>query len=185
MPILTHPFWLWNQVYFMPLPLTEYLFRSGEYEAYEMLNGLGFTERNQLETSFYYDQQRQGYTLPVVGNSDCHGTDRDDYRRPTTAFTLVLSTGRTWDALHEAVLAGRSAAVEYDGESRIRIHGDFRMVKYMNFLMRNYYPLYMELCHAQGMLMKQYDDTRDTALLPLLEGLKKQTDAFTEEFFGW
>ncbi len=186
MPVLTHPFWLWSQVYFMPLNMTEYLFRSGEYEAYEMLNGVCGPEANQLETAFYYDQLRQGYTLPVIGNSDSHYSDRADFRKPTPAFTLVLSAGRDWESLHEAILDRRSVAVEwYEEDKNFRIHGDFRMVKYMNFLMRNYYPLYMELCHAQGMLMKQYDDTRDTALVPLLEGLKKQTDTFTEEFFGW
>ena len=186
MAVLTHPFWLWERVHFMPLAMTEYLFRSGEYDVYEMLNGISGPECNQLETMFYYDQQRQGYTMPVIGNSDCHCSDRPDFRKPAPAFTLVLSKERDWESLRDAILARRSVAVEwYEGDTNFRIHGDFRMVKYMNFLMRNYYPLYMELCHAQGMLMKQYDDTRDIALLPLLEGLKKQTDTFTEEFFGW
>ncbi len=185
MPILTHPFWLWCQVYFVPLSVTEQLFRSGEYEAYEMLNG-GHKEGNQLETAFYYDQQRQGYTMPVVGNSDSHCSDNSNYQKPTPAFTLVLSKGRDWDSLRKAILDRRSVAVEtYAEDTNFHIHGDFRMVKYMNFLMRNYYPLYMELCHAQGMLMKQYDDTRDTALVPLLAQLKERTDAFTKEFFGW
>ena len=186
MPILAHPFWLWNQVYFMPLSLTEHLFRSGEYEAYEMLNGVCGEHANQLQTAFYYDQQRQGFTMPIVGSSDAHCTDNEDYRKPTAAFTLVLSAARDWDSLHQAVLDRRSVAVEwYLEDTNARIHGDFRMVKYMNFLLRNYYPLYMELCHAQGVLMKQYDETHDAALIPLLEGLKKQSDAFTAAFFGW
>ena len=186
MPILTHPFWLWNQVYFMPLALTEYLFRSGEYEAYEMLNEGGGHEGDQLATAFYYDQQRQGYTLPVVGNSDSHCSDSDDYRRPALAYTLILSKGRCWESLHQAVLDRRSVAVEtYADNTRFHLFGDFRMVKYMNFLLRHYYPLYMELCHAQGVVMKQYDDTRDAALLPLLAQLKQQTDDFTAAFFGW
>jgi len=186
MSVLTHPFWLWEQVYFMPLSMTEHLFREGGYDAYEMLNGCSGPECNQLETAFYYDQQRQGYTLPVIGNSDSHVSDQADYQKPTPAFTLVLSKGRDWESLHEAILARRSVAVEqYFEDKNFRIHGDFRLVKYMNFLMRNYYPQYMELCHAQGMLMKEYDATGNKELIPVLEALKKQTDAYTSEFFGW
>ena len=185
MPILTHPFWLWNQVYFMPLSLTEQLYRSGEYEAYEMLNEGGGHEGDQLATAFYYDQLEQGYALPVIGNSDSHDTDGADYRKPTQAFTLVLAAGRDWESLHQAILARRSVAVEvYNDNDRFHLYGHFRMVKYMNFLLRNYYPLYMELCHAQGVLMKQYDETHDAALIPLLAELKKKTDDFTNSFFG-
>ncbi len=185
MPIITHPYWIWSDVYFVPPKLHLAMYTSGRYEAFELLNGGCGPETNNLQTAFYHEMRERGITMPVVGSSDCHCTDRDDERRPTDAYTLVLAKGRSWEEIHEAILSYRSVAVEeYPTDTLPHIYGSYRLVKYMQFLVMNYYPVYAELCHAQGQLMKEYSYTKNASLLPLLEALYARSEAFAASFFG-
>ena len=185
MPVLTHPFWIWETVYFVPPKITEFTFEHGNYEAFELLNGACGRETNNLQTAFYFEERAKGFDMPIVGSSDCHMTDREDDRMPTDAYTLVLAKDRSWESIHDAILKKRNVAVEhYETDKNPRLYGSYRMVKYMNFLLLNYYPLYMELCHEQGVLMKEYAYTKDSSLIELIQLLKQRSDAFTDAFFG-
>ena len=183
--ILAHPHWLWADVYFMPEDLTIRLLESGEYEAFELLNGDCGQETNTLQTALYFEERAKGFDPPVVGSSDCHRTDRADERFPTPAFTYVFSEDRTFDSIHKAILDHKTVAVEkYRDDTQFNIYGSYRLVRYADFLMRNYNPVYTELCYAQGTLLKEYEKEPSAKTAELLAELYARSEAFAASFFG-
>lgn len=186
MPVLTHPFWIWETVYFMPPEITQFIFEEGNYEAFELLNGNCGRETNNLQTSFYFAERIKGFDMPIVGSSDCHITDRRDEKKPTEAYTLVLAKDRCWESIHEAILQKQNVAVEhYETDRNPRLYGTYRMVKYINFLLSNYFPRYIQLCYEQGALLKEYAYSKDTSLIALLQLHKHRADTFSDNFFGF
>ena len=177
--ILAHPHWIWSNVYFMPEDLTVRLLESGEYEALELLNGDCGPETNTLQTALYFEERAKGFDPPVVGSSDCHRTDRADERFPTPAFTYVFAEDRSFEAIHKAILGHQTVAVEkYREDSSFHIYGSYRLVKYANFLMRNYNPRYTELCYPQGTLLREYETDPKPETASLLTLLYARSEAY-------
>lgn len=183
--VLTHPYWIWNAVYFMQPEITRELFERGNHDFFELLNGTCGAETNMLQTAFYWEERAGGYDMPIVGSSDIHVSDRDDERLPTDAFTLVLAEDRTPEGIFRAISEHRSVAVEHYAEDKnFRVHGDLRLVKYCNFLLGNYYPRYRELCYPLGTLMKEYGMTQNAELKRLMGELQQRCEDYTAAFFG-
>lgn len=185
MPIITHPYWIWNEVYFVPSALNKHLYEHGNYEAFELLNGGCGRETNNMQTAFYFEERAAGIELPIIGSSDSHCTDRKNDSLPTDAYTLVFANDRTWDSLHSAILAKNSVAVEhYEDDENFRVYGSYRLVKYATFLLQNYFPDYISLCDMQGKIMKEYARTSCEKYKHMLGEMKQLTDEFTNKFFG-
>lgn len=183
--ILAHPHWIWNDVYFMPEDVTVSLMESGIYDAFELLNGDCGAETNRLQTALYFEEQKKGFDMPIVGSSDCHRTDREDEDFPTPAFTLVFCEDRSFESIRRAILERRCVAVEkYRDDSQYRLYGPYRMVKYADFLMQNYYPYYTELCRAQGTMLRSYETEPSKELASLLRTMYGQSEAYYRHFFG-
>ena len=185
MSILVHPHWIWNEVYFMPEDLTIHLLESGEYDAFELLNGDSGPETNRLQTSLYFEERSKGFNIPIVGSSDCHRTDREDEKFPATAFSLVFSEDLSFPHVKEAILDGRCVAVEkYREDKQFRLYGSYRLVKYANFLMLNYFPVYTELCAPQGTLLREYETEPGKEQADLIHALYQKSESFFKKFFG-
>ncbi len=183
--ILAHPHWIWNDVYFMPEDLTVRLMESGIYDAFELLNGDCGPETNRLQTALYFEECQKGFAMPIVGSSDCHRTDRSDEDFPTPGFSLILSRDRSFESIRDAILGGRCIAVEkYRNDQNFKLYGSYRLVKYANFLMNNYYPNYTELCRAQGTLLKEYETNPSPETAALLKQLYARSERFAAAFFG-
>lgn len=181
--VMAHPFWIWENVDFMPLSLTRLLYERGVYDCLEI--NCGDHEESNLTMSLYYDELAHGFSLPLVGSSDCHNTDAHEPSLPSVGSTLLLARDASPESLREAILSRRSAVWEqWPGESSCRLYGSFRMVRYMNFLVNDYYPAYTELCYPQGELMKEYETDPDPAIAELLRQHKARSDAFSDAFFG-
>ncbi|MBS7263139.1 MAG: hypothetical protein KIG36_05995 [Eubacteriales bacterium] len=180
--ILVHPHWIWFEVYFMPEDLTIKLLESGVYDVLELLNG---GSENRLQVAMYFEERAKGFDPPIVGSSDCHLTDQRDERFPTQAFTYVFAENRSPDGIRKAILAHRTVAVEKNLEGRdYQIYGGYRLVKYANFLMQNYNPVYTELCYPQGTLMREYEKEPSPETARLLLALYERSEAFARAFFG-
>ena len=91
----------------------------------------------------------------MVGLSDSHGVDLDPERERLAGWysTLVLAESDEFPALAAAIRAGRSVAVEQVGSGIPRVFGEFRLVKYLSFLLESYFPYHDRLCAEEGMLM--------------------------------
>ena len=150
--IFPHPHWRSN-VYHDPEDMTDALFASGAFDAFELLGGVG-PDDNNTQAALYNEARAKGLDLKVVGSSDSHGQINTDYFNwyTTVLFAKDLSIG----GIREAVRSGYSVAVErYPGENA-RVHGPYRFVSFTLFLLSEYFPVHDEMCFEEGRQMKEY-----------------------------
>lgn len=151
--ILAHPFWITWERYNLNLRMLDFCMRSGVYDAMEIMTGQTVHENN-LQVCFYMEERAKGVEIPLVGSSDSHGTDPACYFGMVKTIALAKSTDRA--DLFEAIRSRRCAAVEQYPREDYRVWGDFRMVKYIRFLLRFYFPIHDALCVEEGRLMKEH-----------------------------
>lgn len=81
----------------------------------------------------------------------------------------------------KAILKGFNVACE--NKDSFRAYGDFRFVLYAQFLNKNFYPWYNELCYKIGADMKTYFEGHNE-YLEHAENSQKMADDFMKKFFG-
>lgn len=173
--ILTHPHWIWYDTYFMASAITQQLLTDGIYDALDITD-----QEADTTVALWAEMQTQGNRISVVGCSDSHRTDASCPTRPVSGgYTLAFACNRNEESLLSAIKAGNCVAVNAAGDPE-RIYGPYRLVKYARFLLDNYYPMYMRLCHGQGPLATAYPTSRDALFL-----LNQQSESFARHFFGY
>lgn len=177
--ILAHPHWIWFDTYFMASSITQQLLRDGIYDALDVTD-----QEADTTVALWSEMQAQGHRIPVVGCSDSHRSDATDPNRPVRGgYTLLLADGRQKESLMTAIKKGLCVAVNATGSPE-RIYGPYRLVKYARFLLDNYYPMYMHLCHGQGALAAAYNDC-DSSVHTALSILNQLSETFAHQFFGY
>ena len=70
-------------------------------------------------------------------------------------YSIVFSDNDSFEAIAEALKSGNAVGVSYrdDKDLTPRIWGSFRLVRYAQFLLREYFPEHDELCQAEGNMM--------------------------------
>lgn len=178
--ILVHPFWIWCDEYNMQTKMTNYLFETNCFDAFEVLGGQS-TKENNMQTALYNEQRAKGRIIPVVGSSDSHGTE------PPVWFnivkTILFSEDLEFDNIYKNIKELHSVAVETSGEECYRVDGPYRIVKYAMFLMKNYFPRHDELCIEEGILMKNYICGDEDAKAQLSQHAGR-TKKYADRFFG-
>ncbi len=151
--IFCHPYWISN-VYQVPENITDYMLRTHPFDAFEVLGGENYYEQNGLQTHKYYEVLAKGYDkFPIVGSTDSHSSVNN--KNAYVASTMVFSPANERAAIIDSIKNFYSIAI--DGISReFRLVGDFRLAKYANFLLKNYFPLHDDLCYEEGRAMKDY-----------------------------
>lgn len=172
--IMAHPYWDVYGEYHMPTEETEFIWREGKYDAVELLagndeNGNG----DNLFLSLWEELRTEGKKIPVVGASDFHSFEH--YNRFNRSFTVVLAESA--DEIKEAIKDERSVAVQRSTQTLFGVFGRFRAVKYVRFLMDEYYPEYELLTARHGEAMQK----KDTVALLKIE---KEIKRFQAEFFA-
>ena len=178
--MLTHPHWVWNHTYFMADATTEQLLREGIHDALE------FNDSSALDSTIalWGDMRAKGLHIPIVGVSDGHNNDTAN-GMPGAAHTVVLAKGRTFADIAEAIRAGNCVAVDCTS-GRPRIYGPGRIVKFVEFAMEAFYPMYEELCRPQGMLLSEWSlhGGNDAEAVDLLRAHDARSERFAKNFFG-
>ena len=180
--ILAHPHWIWFDTYFMASAITQQLLADGVYDALDITD-----QEADTTVALWAEMQAQGYRIPVVGCTDSHYTDASNPHRPARGgYTLVFASDRSEESILQAICDGRSLAVNAAGDPA-RVQGPYRLVKFARFLLDNYYPVYLRLCHNQGVLMSELptDTLPDTETLNLLRALNSRSEAFAHTFYGY
>lgn len=150
--IFAHPYWISN-VYQVPESFTDFMMERRPFDAYEVLGGESYFAQNGNQTARFYEDRAKGRITPIVGSTDSHGSI--DNANKYVASTIVFSPENTRESIISSIKEYYSVAV--DGISaETRYVGDFRFIKYANFLMENYFPLHDDLCYEEGRLMKDY-----------------------------
>lgn len=180
--ILAHPHWIWFDTYFMASSITRQLLADGVYDALDITD-----QEADTTVALWAEMQAQGHRIPVVGCTDSHDTDANNPQRPARGgCTLLMAPDRKEHSLLDAIRDGRSVAVNAAGDPH-RIQGPYRLVKLGRFLLDNFYPIYMRLCHSQGVLLSEYpvDATPSAETVSLLSALNQRSEAFARNFYGY
>ena len=154
--ILAHPFWEAYGEYNMPVEEAELLLSADDYDAVEILGSCdNFDHGNNLVEMLKNELALKGKDLSVVGSSDAHVLKNGGWcQHFDVNFTLVFA--KDFDDIKTAIKDKRSVAVEKHDDKNFRAIGKFRLVKYVRFLMRDYFPRYKTLTalHAEAIRSK-------------------------------
>lgn len=151
--LLCHPYWITDEQYNVSKTLLECLLQNKKFTAFELLGG-HTTESNNLQTAYYHQKQKEGLEIPIVGVSDAHGTFGHDYFGWT--YTVLFSETLSLNEIKKSVENYYSVAVEQKPGQEVRVYGNFRLVKYVLFLLREYFPAHDQECALEGASMFKY-----------------------------
>ena len=95
-----------------------------------------------------------------MGVSDAHGV-HSSYAG--WFYTVVFSETLTLDDLKKNIKNFYSVAVESMPNEDTRIYGEFRLVKFTEFLLREYFPVHDNRCFIEGTIIesKKTGETAD------------------------
>ena len=180
--IFCHPFWRIHNGYYISTLLTEYLYEKQPYDALELIGGYHRHEldSNILQVASYHEQRAKGRKIPIVGVTDAHGCDTGELFG--WYYTIVFSPSLKFEDLRDSIKDFYSVAVEAVPGERQVAHGEFRLVKYALFLLREVLPQHDEICLNEGNLMIEYIKDNNDAKKQL-EKLKGGVDSLYSSYW--
>ena len=143
--IMCHPYWKHTGRYNVHFQLAEIFCKKLPFEAMELVTSDNVN--TSISNAMYHEILRNGRDLPVLAGSDWHGQNGE---RMEQAYNIIFSASCDEKSIAEAIRSKRCAAVF--GEERPLVFGEFRMVNYALFLLRNYYSVRDALCEQLGLL---------------------------------
>ncbi len=158
--IFCHPFWI-SKAFNVSEEYTEFMMATQPFDAFEVLGGENYYEQNGFQTAKYYDDRTKGRRYPIVGSTDSHGSTAAN-PNAYVARTIVFAEENTRDAIVKAIRNGDSVAVDAIS-AELRVVGEYRLVKYAWFLLKNYFPIHREVNEEQGRLLKRYAEGDQSA----------------------
>ncbi len=181
--IFPHPFWRpgHNHCYNVCDDLTRAFLKSGMFDAFELVGGMGRHGINRA-VALWQELRAEGYDIHVVGSSDVHDVTATDF---PWHFTVCFAKENSNDAILEAVKNGMSVAAELTGveyEREFRAYGSFRLVSYTQFLFRYYFSSLQRICQGEGIAMRNY--AMGVTPAATIEAQVAQTRDFCDRFFG-
>jgi hypothetical protein len=182
--IFPHPYWRPKAlVYNVCDEFTEILLKSGMFDAYELVGGMGQIGINR-SINLWSELRAEGLEISVVGSSDVHKIENSIYF--PFCFTLVFANEQTEKSVLEAIKTGRSVAVEANGTDeyarQFRAYGKFRYASYAQFLLAHYFPKYERYCESVGISMRAY--AMGDAPKELVELNEALAERFRMRYFG-
>ncbi len=142
--VMCHPHWAPNVTMNQPEDVTQYLCAHRRFDLLELVAG-GATDGQQQQYNYF-----SGWDAPVMGNSDVHGCFLSPLEPRN--YSLVFAKNLDWVSLKEAFLQGYTLG----GDENHRLHGNYRLAKYGEFLERCFYPLHDKHREALGTWMLRW-----------------------------
>ena len=175
--IFCHPHWVTAKRYHPGMPLTNLLFETQPFDAYEVIGGYGpDCDSNTLQAALYYEHVAAGKKIPVVGVTDTHTCDDEATDRFAWFYTIVFAPSCEYADLAGSIKDLYSVAMEHISHDRPRPVGPRRLVQFALFCEREIFPMHDELCLEEGRLMQSYAAGDDSAveLLATMQGRTRQ-----------
>lgn len=178
--IFAHPHWLAN-VYHVRHEMAAYQLEQQPFDAFELIGGHSIFENN-MQLAFFHEMQLQlGKSIPIVGSSDSHGVLESNLF--DAMKTVVLASSCEKQAIIDGIKDLKSVAIEHYPGEHYKVHGSYRMVSYVLFLLEHYFPLHDELCYEEGRAMLDYSRGREGAK-EMLTLLQPRTQKLLDKYFG-
>ena len=180
--VFCHPYWEYAGGYYISEELTTETFKYRKFDALELIGGYNpfEYESNMMQVARYEHELAAGNRFPVVGLSDSHGPDGNLFG---WYYTVMLAPSVELPDLATAVREFRAVAVDAPNGERFGIHGDFRLVKFVSYLLREFYPLHDQLCALEGALLIRAL-AGDTKAAAEVDALKGSVPDFVERCWG-
>ncbi len=175
--IFCHPYWI-SDVFQVPESFTDYMIETKPFDAFEVCGGEPYYEQNGFQWSKYYEDREKGRRYPIVGSTDSHGSVHNDNK--LVAKTIVFAEKNTREDLIASIKDFYSVAIDTIGVDKFI--GEFRLIKYACFLMKNYFPLHDELCFEEGRALKAYV-CGDKNAKKVLKSISGRTEDLRQKFF--
>jgi hypothetical protein len=167
-----HPYWRWVGRNYISEALNDWMFERGKFDVLEVLGGYSKEEANSnnLQTVRLAAEYAKGRKWPVAGVSDAHGCDSG--KLFGWFYTLIFAESCEFEDLKESLLTGLSVAVKELVDECPEVYGEFRLVKYSDFLIREFYPAHDIACAREGenMLSVLAGDSQGIEHLKLFKG---------------
>ncbi|MFA6930112.1 MAG: hypothetical protein WCT05_07275 [Lentisphaeria bacterium] len=197
--VFCHPYWYTIRNVINEGLISE-IFRRRRFDALELIGGFYHYQprSNNYQVLRWCEESAKGNRFPVVGLSDSHGTDLMplsgtgaennlgiSYTESRNAdlfnwyYTIVLARENSIPAITEAVRNHHCAAIDAPTEERPQVYADFRIAKYVNFLIREYFPIHQLYCQEEGSLMLDYLGG-EQELAAILQKLSGRSTRFRE-----
>lgn len=178
---LTHPFWVWSNVYFVAVPATKQLLREAIHDALDLRD-----DDMEAAVALWAELRAEGVRIPIVGSTDSHRSNPDNPNLAAKGgYTLVFAPDRSVDSILASIRADRSLCVSTKSDEFV--YGSFRLVKLARFLLDHFYPMYKKLCWGQGTIMSEFseNETPNEDLVHALAALNQRSEQFAKEFYGY
>lgn len=182
--IFPHPFWKpsGSRINNVTYEFAKLLLKSGMFDAYELLGAMSQEDMN-VSLAMWSDLRAEGLKIPVVGSSDVHSVEKS--RDFPNKFTVCFADGLDQVSICDAVKRGLCVAVEatgYEYDRQYRAYGEYRLVSYAQFLLKNYFPKLQRVAEGQGVAMRAY--AMGEAPAELVELHARQVRDFRLRYFG-
>ena len=181
--VFPHPFWIVRNVLSVPEAMTEYLFKTKPFDAFELIGGEHYLDKNEFQVYKYGNLRMQGMDAPVIGSSDSHGSTENNPKAHVGA-TIVFARKNERRERIDSVKAQYDVCVDHISPE-YRLAGDFRFVQFGRFLMDYYFPLHDELCFEEDRLMKAYATGSEENAEQLLSLLSGRCDKLLRKYFAY
>lgn len=176
--VMAHPYWDVFGEYHMQTEDVRAMWHGGYYDALELLGGCDRTGNgNNIMLALWAELREEGVRVPVVGASDSHSTT-DSGSLFNKQFTIAF-VGVGEDPC-QAIVDGRTVAVEQRSTHDFYCYGSLRLVKYARFLLDELYPLYTPLTekHARAMALGEKGRARIAEAEREIEELRRKFYSF-------
>ncbi len=152
--VLCHPHWIWasTSAFNENEDITDYLFDHKRFDVLELIAGGAYEVGTQLQISYYHDRE----TMPIVGSSDAHRCFGENESLEPINYTIAFASALNADAIKEAVRSGMTV-----GGHKNKLYGDYRLLKYAYFLLKNYYPAHESMRRSLGATMIRMASSMD------------------------
>lgn len=177
-----HPYWQTHK-YEISTFLSDAVFKRRKFDIFEIIGGFYDDQwrSNNCQIARYYQEVAQGNGFPVAGVSDSHGTDCDQLA--FRYYTVVLAKSSELPDLIDAMRNGKCAAVEVMYDKVPNVVADYRLVRYIAFLVENYFPAQTRLCSVEGALMQEILAGNPEAKTAL-DALGNRVEEYRRKSFG-
>lgn len=178
--IFCHPHWKLNS-YQIPDDMIYKLFKNRKFDAFELIGGQSIQENN-MQVAYYntYLTKNSDDIIPVVGNSDSHGTINQEWFK--LAKTIVFARENSKNEIIKSIKEGYSVAMQRIVDEEYECYGQYRMVSYARFLLNEYFPIHKEVCFEEGRAMHSYIND-EAGALENIKALKGRTKQLLDKYF--
>lgn len=182
--VFCHPYWRRPCGFELCAAFTEALLAARPFDALEVISGYGKadTDSNLLQLARYFELEPAARP-PILGVSDAHAAysaqvPRGEYLLGAF-YTVVLASSPRFEDLAGAIRAKRSVAVEQQENEQRHVYGPYRLVKYAQFLARQFFPEHDALARQEAAAMQRF------AAGEAAVGLAGRMEQLYTEAFGW